>query len=293
MQYPIVQIKTKDGCFLHGLFIEAKNPKAIFINIHGTASNFYEEDFIEYMAEKFVQNGISLLSVNNRGAGVYDAYQKTGAAVEKFEDSIKDIDGWIEFAFEKNYSKIILSGHSLGTEKVVYYLSNGSHIEKVSGVVLLAPADSFGSHRMHEGMSNPRSQEVETLLKQSRELFDSGSADRFLTRYAYGSHEGIMPKSAESFFNFLGPDSKLQEALPFSSGKLESYSKIQVPILVVIGNQFEYTGVKTDVALRLMQKENKKTQIVKLTNCDHDFTGCEEVLANSVLNFILSKVLSE
>src|SRR5438132_1663330 len=98
MSYPIVQVKTRDGIWLQGLSIPSQKERVIFIHTHGTGSNFYEEYFIEVFVEKFADAGISLLSVNNRGAGVYDAYQKTGAAVEKFEECLEDIDAWIGFA---------------------------------------------------------------------------------------------------------------------------------------------------------------------------------------------------
>src|SRR3989344_7856507 len=106
MKYPIVQVETKGDLWLHGLLLEAENPNAIFINIHGTASNFYEEDFIEAIAEKIIPRGISMLSTNNRGAGVFDAWDGKGAATEMFEDCLSDIDAWIEFALEKEYNRI-------------------------------------------------------------------------------------------------------------------------------------------------------------------------------------------
>ncbi|MEK9158537.1 MAG: hypothetical protein AAB673_00900, partial [Patescibacteria group bacterium] len=125
MKYPIVQVKTKDDLWLYGLFLEAPKSETVLINVHGTASNFYEEYFIEVLSEKLIEKGASLLSSNNRGASVYDPYQKSGAAVEKFEDCVKDIDSWIEFVMRRGYKNVVLSGHSLGTEKVVYYLGHG------------------------------------------------------------------------------------------------------------------------------------------------------------------------
>ena len=62
MNYPIVQVKIKDTIWLHGLFLEAQSGKTILLHTHGTASNFYEEYFIEVLAEKLIQNGISILS---------------------------------------------------------------------------------------------------------------------------------------------------------------------------------------------------------------------------------------
>src|SRR3989344_2068099 len=118
MEYPIVQVKTPDDIWLFGLFLQSEGSKTIFLHTHGTASNFYEEYFIETLAKQLVASGISLLSANNRGAGTYDPWQKIGASVELFEDCLVDLDTWIEFVLEKGYEKIILSGHRLGTEKV-------------------------------------------------------------------------------------------------------------------------------------------------------------------------------
>ena len=289
--YPIVQVKTTDSLWLHGLFLRSSKGKAVFLNVHGTASNFYEEYFIEVMSEKFLDAGISMLSTNNRGAGVYDAYQKTGAATELFEDSVIDIDTWIKFALDEGCEDIILSGHSLGTEKVAYYMSHGKYADKVVALVLLAPADSYGSHRILEGKDNTKIREnIESLLKESEDLIREGKGDVFLPRDTYGSHSGIMPKTPSSLVNFLGPKSKLLDALPLATGKLEAYRKINVPILVVIGDQEEYTALTTKDALVLMKKENELTEAVELKGCDHDFQGCEDELTKAVLNFIQDKI---
>jgi len=286
MEYPIVQVKTKDGLWLYGLYLRADKNDTVFINVHGTASNFYEEYFIEIFANIFLKEGVSILSTNNRGAGVYDAYQKSGAAVEKFEDCLTDIDAWIGFAIGEGYKKIILSGHSLGTEKAVYYMSNGKYVDKVTSVVLMAPSDSYGSHRMLNGERNPRFAHVEKLLKESENLIAQDRGDTFLPRDAYGSHDGIMPKSAESFANSIGPKSKLLDALPFATRKLSAYAKIKVPILAVIGDREEYTAITIKDALELMAKENKNTEVHQIKNCDHDFNGKETELADILLKFI-------
>ena len=114
MNYPIVQVKTEDGLWLHGLFLHSNNSEKILINIHGTASNFYEEDFIESFASKLIPLDISLLSTNNRGVGVYDAWDKKGAAVEIFEECLRDIDAWVSLQFTS--SKAVFEGNSDGVK---------------------------------------------------------------------------------------------------------------------------------------------------------------------------------
>ena len=287
MNYPIVQIKTSDGVWLYGLFLEASHPKALYLNIHGTASNFYEEYFIEVMTQSFLKDSISMLSVNNRGAGVYDAWQGSGAATEIFADCVLDIDAWIQFAFKKGYNQIILSGHSLGTEKVVYYMNHGKYVEKVKLLVLLAPADSYGSHRLHEGKPNVKvSVNIQKRLEEDIDFVKNGKGDTFMPRDTYGSHGGIMPKTADSLLDSLGSDSKLLQALPITTSKLEAYSMIKIPILVAIGDQNEYTGLTIKDSIELMKKENSLTEVVQFQNCDHDFQECEEELSETILKFI-------
>ena len=128
--------------------------------------------------------------------------------------------------------------------------------------------------------------EIENLLRQSEEMIKNGQGKNFLALDAYGSIEGIMPKSAESFMDFLGPKSKLLDALPFATGRLDAYGKIKLPILVVIGDQKEYTAIPIKNALELMVEENKNTEIHQIKNCDHDFQGKEEKLADIILRFI-------
>lgn len=292
MEYPIVQVKTKGNVTLHGLFIEAKNPKAVFIHVHGTGSNFYEEDYIKVMTEKFVGQGISMLSTNNRGTGVYNAYDKTGAATELFEDSVFDIDAWIDFVLKKGYSKVILAGHSLGTEKVVFYMSHGKHQQYVAGIVLLAPADSNWSQRTGKDEQEARewNERTDHYLSIAKRLVEENKEDVFLARDAYA---GVMPKTAHSMINFLDENQEITKGLPLHLRKLKEYSDIELPILAVIGDQHEYTAIPIREALELMKKENPRTQTLQLKNCDHDFTGHEEELTDLVVKFIEGEVVGK
>jgi len=124
MTNPIVHTITSDKLSLYGILLEAPKKDAIIINIHGTADNFYAEEFIWEIAETVRSLNVSVLAVNNRGSYTlefYDYgdsdYRNSGASAEIFEKCILDIDAWISFALSLGYKKIILEGHSLGTEK--------------------------------------------------------------------------------------------------------------------------------------------------------------------------------
>lgn len=278
MNYPIVKIKTRDKLELFGLFLEAGNTKTAYLHIHGTASNFYEEGFIQPLAESLIKNKISFLSANNRDAEIYNAWQESGTATEKFADSAADIDGWVKFLVSGGYRNIILSGHSLGTEKTVYYMNKGRLKKYIKAMILLAPSNSFGyQYRWGD-------KKVKKLLKISEVLIKKGQGSTMLPWDAYA---WSLPKTAASFYDFLRPDSELLKALPFHLGQLEYYRRINIPILAAIGNQQEFTGVGTKKALALLKKENKLAVINYLPGCNHDFENCERKLTKFIIKFIV------
>lgn len=295
MNYPIVNVTTKDKLVLHGILLESKNSSKIVINIHGSASNFYEEPFFENMAVAFPQKGFSYLSINNRGNSVLThTWQKCGSAVEKFEDCVLDIDAWIKFALDKKYSTIILQGHSLGTEKIVYYINKGKYKNKVSGVVLLGFSDSYGDASKFMDGFNCR----EDLFNEAKDLIKKGKGEQFLTTKWY-CHAGILPKSAQSFINQFSANSELSKAFPFRLKKLDMYSKIKAPILAVISdndkftaepvvkNGSEHTVMPIKDAAALLEKSNKKTKAVIIPKTDHDFEGKEKELTKVVCDFLI------
>jgi len=116
--YPIVVVETDDELPLYGVHLKAESAKTVLITIHGTASNFYENEFMEDVSESAIGKGFSVLLANDRGSDVLQNYPPKGMALEHFEDCVKDIDAWIKFALDSGYESVILQGHSLGTEKI-------------------------------------------------------------------------------------------------------------------------------------------------------------------------------
>ena len=275
----LVSVDTKDKIPLFGLFSEAKNSKTVLINIHGTASNFYENSYMILVTEFLLKNNISVLSTNNRGAGVMHVYPHTGAALEHFEDCVLDIDAWIKFALSKGYKNIILQGHSLGSEKVVYYMNKGKYGKNVKSIILLGPADSFGETlKTLKNKCNIVMKEAKSLINKNKE--------QFLTS-VWLCHGDVLPNSADSFINFFSEGSELSKALPLRKGKdLELYRKIKVPILVVIGDKEEYTIIPIKKALELMAKENENTECHQIKDCNHDFENKENELVRIISKFL-------
>ncbi len=286
MNYEIVETNTIDNLILHGMLSKQKSKYAI-IFIHGTASNFYENYFIYTLTEAAKKISVSILSVNNRGSDVLHAYPPVGAATEFFEDCLKDIDAWIEFALSEGYTKIILMGHSLGSEKVTYYMNKGKYGSKVKGLVLLGFADSYGTQQNYtKGKNN--------LIEEANNMIKRGKGKHFISSDWF-AHAGVLPKNAESYVNFFGHNSELSKALPLRNGKeLAFYRKIDVPILAVIGDikkGKEYTVIPIKQAMNLLLKENSHAQCHQIKNCNHDFEGKERELVKIISNWLVKTLL--
>jgi pimeloyl-ACP methyl ester carboxylesterase len=266
---PLVSVVTRDNISLNGLYIANNKQKNIFINIHGTASNFYDEPFIGTFAEKLPENNWSFLSTNNRGHDILTGWTKkqSGDATEIFEKCLLDIDAWIEFAKDLGYKNIILCGHSLGAEKVVYYMNKGKFTKDVNSIILLGPADSFEYQYNFMNKKNIK----EMLFNEAKNLIKNKKGFQCLSSY-WHCHFDVLPQSATSFMNFFEENSELSKVLPFSKKSLPMFRTIKTPILAITGNMHEFTVIPPKDAMQLLEDENIscKTHIL---NCDHDFDG--------------------
>ena len=123
MKGEYVRIWTEDGIELQGLFCESKTAsnKAI-LHIHGLAGNFYENRFIDYIADEIVNRGYNFLTVNTRGHDYLSdflkksdhelTYVQIGCMHEILKECVFDIRGWINFLSDRGCSKIALEGHT-------------------------------------------------------------------------------------------------------------------------------------------------------------------------------------
>lgn len=287
MDYPIVKVKTPDNISLYGIL--SKNhvvTDAILINIHGTGSNFFCEDFENEYATRIPGVGVDTLFTNNRGSYTLESWQPTGCAQEKFEDCLIDIDTWIEFAINKGYKNIILQGHSLGTEKVTYYMEKGKHKDKVVAVILLGFADSFGCQ-----MKFLKTQKVDPMIN-ALELIKDDRGHELITSI-HLCHAGVLPKTANSYINCFSNGSELSKALPLRQGKdLTYYQNIKVPILGVISDTDEWNEMLGVDTVSLLKNENSNARIETISDTDHSFSGKQKELVDIVEDFISRHALS-
>lgn len=291
MRYPIVKVTTSDGLLLHGLLIEPENrTNTIVIHIHGTCGNFYWNSFYEPLSNSATLMGVSYLTTNNRGSGIYEfeeGFVPHGAALEHFDDCLLDIDAWIEFVLSKGYKKVILESHSFGTGKAVYYATKGRYKDKVAAVILLGFDDAFGVQERYLKKTG------KNLMLEAQKLMEDGTPYQLLSDLQ-AQADGALPASATTYVNFFSPGSELSKTMPFRKKQaLPLFRKIRVPILAVIGDKEnqEYTIIPILKAMALLKSENPLAEVFQIKDSGHGFDGKEQELASVIADFLKRRVL--
>ncbi|MBQ6986678.1 MAG: alpha/beta hydrolase [Oscillibacter sp.] len=116
--------------------------------ITGIHGNFYSNPFYYNFGDTLNAGGIDFIYAQTNDAfgqirtvNVHTGREELiGSWNERFSYTDEDIDAYLNFAENAGYRHIYLAGHSLGANKVIYYLSR-HHSERVEKFILLSPAN--------------------------------------------------------------------------------------------------------------------------------------------------------
>lgn len=285
-----VRAWSKDKIELHGLLCEPKTKvDAVVLHVHGTAGNFYENRFIDAVAERLVANKFSFLTGDNRGRDyISDFLKKTenglssvriGSSYEIFEETIYDIGGWIDFLHNRGYKRIILEGHSTGALKITYYQSQIQD-DRVAGMILMSPSDDIGLQKHSLG------KKFEESIRIAEDMIKKGKEKEFVPDWICD-----FPISASSYLNQFGSQSRVG-LFRFSDPefRFKELNSIICPILAFFGTEKEAVLGNVDEALTQIKKNVSSSvpcKTSKIPGARHSYRGYEESVAYLIVNWLL------
>ncbi|MBQ1493028.1 MAG: alpha/beta fold hydrolase [Blautia sp.] len=175
-----LNVPTRRGSVLNGVLFrreEKKNTDTVMIAITGIHGNFYSNPFYYNIGETLNAGGIDFIYAQTNDAfGRIDTFnvrtgknEQIGSWNERFAYTDEDIEAYLDFAREEGYEHVILAGHSLGANKVIYYLSR-HHNPAVEHFFLLSPAN------LTYMISGVREREKQVILDQ----VERGEGDEML-----------------------------------------------------------------------------------------------------------------
>ena len=178
-----IQVPTKRGVLLDGVLFHQKQTDSVLIAITGIHGNFYSNPFYYNIGDTLAENGCDFIyAQTNNAFGQINTYNVNtkeheiiGSYNERFSYTDEDIEAYLDFAERQGYKHIYLAGHSLGANKVIYYLSR-HHDERVEKFLLLSPAN------LEHMMSTVTDRERDYIRHQ----VERGDGERMLPFYFMG-----------------------------------------------------------------------------------------------------------
>ena len=150
MNVELIRAKTADGVLLDGSLqrpagVVSTSPDTAWLLVHGTGSNFYSSGVLQSFAEQLVHGGHSVARINTRGHDIISTLPggrmplSGGAAFESIADCVHDLRAWVDELIRRDFSRVVLVGHSMGGVKAIYSQAHDPHPNVVAVVGISPP----------------------------------------------------------------------------------------------------------------------------------------------------------
>ncbi len=272
-----LNVETRRGTVLNGVLFPAQTSDTVVIAITGIHGNFYSNPFYYNIGDTLSEHGIDFIyAQTNDALGEIETFNvKTGKKEiigswnERFSYTDEDIDAYLDYAAKKNYKHVILAGHSLGANKVIYYLSRHHDKKRVEKFILMSPAN------LTHMMSNVSDGERDFIEKLVR----------------YGQGEKILP------FYFMGwvvctantAHDWLSGILDNANGNFSQVEQITHSGALIIGTYDNFTdgnpvGFLKNINEHMPTAQENKLIFIERTG--HTYQQKHDVIAEKILNFV-------
>lgn len=276
----LVTFLASDRLILNGFLTGSKSSRRCIMYVHGMTGNFYHGALAKVLAERASRSGYSSFLINTRGHDVLSSGRfltrsqrrvRIGTLVERFEDSVKDIDGAIRFLKKSGYREFVLAGHSTGCQKILYYQYRKRR-KDVRALILLAPDDDYNLNKRELG------NKWAGLVRKAKKLSRTKKGNTYNPEF---------PFSPARFVSVADPN-KIEARLFNYDGRLAEFSSIETPMYVVFGTKDEgaVRPVKDYVSILWEKTGSRNYGSLIIKNARHSFTGYEDVVADSVLKWL-------
>ncbi len=257
----------------------------ILIHVHGFLGNFLQGSQ-RFLPPLLAKAGYSSIAINTRLAnfGLFYGYGI-------IDHTIPQIDGVIEYLEDMGYTKIILSGYSLGGAVVLRYAAlrnDPSKYKTLKGIIALATPysmpdsirrrwDKFGSQPSY----NQVYEEAKAILKPDPY---SSKEDRTIVIYK-AKGNSFRPEHTEiytykTWWFLAGPEAE-------SAKGYKQIERVKVPILLVQGwnDEIVHSSETHDLAQTAINAGNDDVSAFYL-NAGHTLEGREEELADIIIRWL-------
>jgi len=262
----LVRLQTDDGVKLTGILRQPiiGGAKACMVLIHGYSGNFYS-GIMSFLPEALTDRGFATLALNMRD-------HDRGPKKNRFEENRHDVEIAVDKMSLMGYRSIFLYGHSMGTNRVLYYMA-ATRDPRIKGILLTGPPGNL--FEWNVSVFGPET--ANSVLGQAQDLVAKGKGDQWML-----INLGPLGKAlytANHVVSLRGPKTV--------SDPYKNISRIFQPVLVVHGLADRLAN--PDVADRLRNSATPKTDVtvVKIPGANHRFSNHQEKLVSAITRWML------
>ena len=265
----MVRLQTADGITLTGVLRRPHTvrKKAGVVMIHGYSGNFYS-GIMAFLPQAIADCGFAVLALNMRD---HDRVPKKNL----FEENRYDIAAAVDEMARRGYRPMYLYGHSMGTNRVLYY-QTVTKDPRIAGMILTGPPGNL--YKWNVRIFGQES--AARVLGHALELKDNGKGNEWML-----IDLGPLGKTlytANHLVSLRGPETV--------SDPFKNIAKISKPILIVHGLADRLA--LPEVADQLRQSAGTETQVkvVKIAGANHRFSRHQQDLVNAVNKWLTNQM---
>lgn len=277
-----LKIETQRGTLLDGvLFGTNGRADTVMIAITGIHGNFYSNPFYYNIGNTLTAAGIDFIYAQTNDAfGVIQTMnthtgkeETIGSWNERFVLTDEDIEAYLDYAVKRGYKHILLAGHSLGANKVIYYLSR-HHDPRVEHFLLLSPANL-------DYMTSGVTANERHIIKQ---LYEQGAGDKMLPFLLMGWVECIVATAYDWIHSGL-----LNNVHTSPDGDFSQVEQITHTGALLIGTYDRFTDGDPTGFLRNINSHiptAAQNRLVFIERTGHTYQQKEQEVADKILELI-------
>ena len=279
-----LDVPTKRGVVLSGVLFRPRQERTtdtVMIAITGIHGNFYSNPFYYNIGDTLNAGGIDFIYAQTNDA--MDAVRSrnvvtgreeiVGSCNERFAWTDEDIEAYLDYAEQAGYKHIILGGHSLGANKVIYYLSR-HHDPRVEHFILFSPAN------LTHMMSGVTDHERELIRQQ----VERGDGNRLLPFYFMGWVQCIAYTAYDWAFTDMLNNVHVEKDADFTQ-----VSQITHTGALLIGTYDRFTYGDPAGFLRNItdhMSTAKQNKLIFIEKTGHTYQQMEQEVADKLLGLV-------
>jgi pimeloyl-ACP methyl ester carboxylesterase len=257
----MVKLKTADGISLTGV-LHQRHPslnRAGVVMVHGYSGNFYS-GIMGFLPKALADLGYTTLAINMRD---HDRTPKKNL----FEENRLDIAAAVDEMAGRGIKPLFLYGHSMGTNRVLYYLAE-TQDPRIYGALLTGPPGNLFAWNVKMFGKETATQ----VLRQAQDLVASGKGDQWML-----INLGPLGKAlytANHLVSLRGPKTV--------SDPFNNIARISKPIIVVHGLSDRLAEHTVADKLYSSAAKGNKVSVVKLAGAGHSFYNRQKDLVDTI-----------